>query len=231
MTDGRLADDRPAEGVDAPDPRTVSGEPRTRPALVEAMGGKRGLVDSGLPAIVFVFVNSVVAAFADRDTGLRAALFAAVAVGAGVVVLRLVRRETLQQALSGFFALGIAVFFAARSGEARDFFLPGILTNVAYAAAFVVSAAIARPIVGYVYAAVDGLPAAWREDRRLRRVFAVATLGWALVFASRAAVQGTLYAMDRPGWLAAARLLMGWPLTILAVAATVAWVRRGRSRA
>jgi hypothetical protein len=213
------------------DRRTLSGEPAVRPALVEALGGKRGLVDSGLPAAVFVFVNSVVAAFADRDTALRAALVGAVVVGAGVVALRLVRRQTLQQALSGFLALAIAVLFAARSGEARDFFLPGILINVVYATVFVVSAVVARPIVGYVYAAVDGLSPAWRTDRRLRGVFAVATVGWGLVFAARAAVQGSLYALDRPGWLAAARLLMGWPLTILAVAATVAWVRRGRARA
>jgi hypothetical protein len=229
-----LTEARPAAGAqDAPpveDPVTLSGEPAARPAMIEALGGKRGLLDSGLPAVVFVFVNSVVAAFAGRDTGLRAALVAAVLCGLGVVGLRLARRETLQQALSGFFALAIAVWLAARSGEARDFFLPGIFINLAYGGVFFVSALVARPLVGYVYAAVDGLDRAWRDDRRLRRVFAVATMGWAAVFGARAAVQGTLYAMDRPGWLAVARLLMGWPLTILAVAATIAWVKRGRAR-
>jgi hypothetical protein len=34
--------------------------------------------------------------------------------------------------------------------------------------------------------------------------------------------------MDRPGLLAAAKLLMGWPLTIAAVALTVAYVKRAR---
>jgi hypothetical protein len=210
------------------DRRTISGQPATRPAMVEALGGKRGLVDSGLPAVVFVFVNSVVTAFADRDAGLRAALYAAVAVGVGVVALRLARRETLQQALSGFFALALAVWLAARSGEARDFFLPGIFINVAYGGAFFVSALAGRPLIGYVYAAIDGLDRTWRQDRRLRRVFTVATVGWAGVFLARAVVQGALYAMDRPGLLAAARLLMGWPVTIAAVAVTIAWVKRGR---
>lgn len=234
MTEARAdQDERALSGEDertlsGEDERTLSGEPATRPALVEALGGKRGLLDSGLPAVVFVFVNSTVAAFTDRDTGLRAALVAAVVCGVAVVALRLVRRETLQQALSGFLALGVAVWLAARSGEARDFFLPGIFINLAYGSVFVVSAVIARPLVGYVYAAVDGLDRSWRDDRRLRRLFVVATLGWGLVFAARAAVQGTLYAMDRPGLLAAARLLMGWPLTIAAVAATIAWVKRGR---
>jgi hypothetical protein len=62
-------------------------------------------------------------------------------------------------------------------------------------------------------------------------VFALATAGWALVFAARAVVQGVLYAMDRPGLLAAAKLLMGWPLTIAAVALTVAYVKRARALA
>jgi len=211
-------------------PTTVSVEPVAKPALIEALGGKRGLVDSGLPAVVFVFVNSVVQAFAARDAALRAALIGAVVTGVAIIVLRLVRKETLQQAISGFFGLAIAVFFAARSGEARGFFLPGIYINIAYGAAFLGSALIGRPIVGAIYAAVDGLDKRWREDPRLRRIFGYASVGWSLVFASRAVVQGILYVMDRPGLLAGARLLMGWPLTIAAVALTVAYVKRARSR-
>jgi hypothetical protein len=211
-------------------PTTVSGEPATKPALVEALGGKRGLLDSGLPAVVFIFVNSVVQAFSSRDTALRAALVGAVVTGVAIVVLRLVRKETLQQAISGFFGLGIAVFFAARSGEARGFFLPGIYINIAYGVVFLGSALIGRPIVGAIYAAVDGLDKRWREDARLRRAFAYASAGWALVFAARAVVQTVLYVMDRPGLLGASKLLMGWPLTIAAVALTVAYVKRARAR-
>lgn len=208
--------------------QTLSGEPATRPALIEAMGGKRGLFDSGLPVIVFVFINSLVTAFSDADTGLRAALVAALGSGLVLVVLRLSRRETLQQALSGFFALAIAVWLANRSGDARDFHLPHILWQIGYGSAFLLSAVVGRPAIGYIYAVVDGLDPSWRSDRRLRRVFTVATLGWFGVFASRAVVLGTLYLMDRSGWLAAARLVMGWPLTIGAVAATIAWVKRAR---
>ena len=200
----------------------------TKPALVEALGGKRGLIDSGLPAVVFVLVNSVVQAFGERDTALNAAIAASVVCGLAIVVLRLVRKETLQQAISGFFGLAIAVFFARRSGEARGFFLPGIFINIAYGLAFLGSAVLGRPIVGYVYGAVEGLDARWRADSRLRRTFAVASVGWSLVFASRAVVQAVLYVMDRPGLLAASKLLMGWPLTIAAVALTVAYVKRRR---
>lgn len=221
-----MADARPETRSD-----TVSGEPAARPALVEALGGKRGLLDSGLPAVVFVLVNSVVQAFSTREAALSAAIWSAVGIGAGVVLLRLVRRETLQQAISGFLGLAVAVFFARRSGEARGFFLPGIFINIAYGLVFLLSAVAGRPVVGAIYAAVDGLDKRWREDTRLRRIFAVASLGWAVVFAARAGVQGVLYLMDRPGLLAAAKLLMGWPLTIGAVALTVAYVKRARAAA
>ena len=210
---------------------TLSGEKQLGPALIESLGGKRGLVDSGLPAAVFVAVNAVVDAFAARSTALHVAIGAAVVCGLAVIGLRLRRRETVQQAVSGFVGLAIAVFFAARSGQARDFFKPGIYINAAYGAAFVVSVLIRRPIVGAIYSAVDGLGSSWREDRRLLRVFSVATTGWALVFALRAVVQTVFYTAARPDLLAVSRLLMGWPLTIGAVAATVAFVRRSHRRA
>jgi hypothetical protein len=226
-----------AEGTSTQAGGTEAGQdpapeaPAPRSAFVDAFGGKRGLVDSGLPAVVFVFVNSLVGALVDRETGLNAAIWSAVATGVAVIVLRLVRRETLQQAISGFLGLAVAVWFARRSGEARGFFLPGIFFNIGYGLVFLLSALIGRPLVGAIYAAVEGLDSRWREDRRLRRAFAFASVGWALVFASRAVVQGTLYLMDRPGLLAAARLLMGWPLTIAAVALTLAYVRRARGPA
>ena len=222
----------PVPSTAAPEQSPQRSAPPAPPqsALVEALGGKRGLIDSGLPAVVFVFVNSVVTALSDRDTGLRAALVAAVLSGLGVIALRVARKETLQQAVSGFLGLGLAVFFAARSGEARGFFLPGIWINVVYGLVFLGSALVGRPLVGAIYAAVEGTGSAWRQDPRLRRVFALASVFWALVFGARAAVQGTLYVLDRPGYLAAARLLMGWPLTIAAVALTVAVVKRARAR-
>ena len=230
-----MADAGPGTGAPRPpapaagDERAAAGDERpATPALVEALGGKRGLVDSGLPAVVFVFVNSVVQALSSREPALRAALVAAVLTGVVIVGLRVLRKEPLQQAVSGFLGLALAVFFAARSGEARGFFLPGIWINVAYGVAFFVSALVGRPLVGAIYSAIEGTGTRWREDPRLRRVFAYASVGWALVFGARAAVQGTLYVLDRPGLLAAARLLMGWPLTIAAVALTVAGVRRSR---
>jgi hypothetical protein len=219
----------PAEPLD--DERTISGEHPLGPALVEQLGGKRGLVDSGLPAVVFVGVNSLVDVFAARSVALRWAIISAVSTGVAIVALRLVRKEHVRQAFSGFLGLGVAVFFAARSGEARDFFKPGIYINVAYCAAFLISAVVGRPIVGAIYGALDGLGDTWHRVSRLRRVFTVATIGWAAIFGMRAVVQVLFYNADRTGLLAISKLLLGWPVTIGAVWLTVTYVKRSHHRA
>ena len=53
------------------------------------------------------------------------------------------------------------------------------------------------------------------------RRYDYATAVWVLVFAARFAVQRQLYSANEVGWLATARLLMGYPLYLLAIVATV----------
>ena len=59
---------------------------------------------------------------------------------------------------------------------------------------------------------------------------AVATWGWALVYAVRVAVQLTLYRTDAPELLALAKLALGWPLTAVAVLLTLRAARRSTAR-
>jgi Protein of unknown function (DUF3159) len=195
---------------------------RPTPMLVESIGGWRGLLDSGLPVVVFVAVNAA--------AGLRAAIWAAVGAGVLLFALRLVRKETVQQAVSGFFGVLVAAFIANRTGEAKGFFLLGIWASFAYATIFLVSVLARWPLVGLIWEYVDGrgIGTAWRKDRRLMRVYIWCTLVWVAVFLARGLVQRYLYDQDSTGWLAVARLAMGYPFTIGAVAISVLAVRRVR---
>jgi hypothetical protein len=193
---------------------------RPKPLLVESIGGWRGLVDSGLPVAVFVAVNAA--------AGLTAAIWAAVGAGAVLFVLRLVRRESVQQAVSGFLGVAVAAWIASRTGEAKGFFLLGIWASFAYAAVFAVSVLVRWPLVGVIWEYVDGPGSGWRRNRALMRVYTWTTLVWIGVFLSRGLVQRFLYNEDRTGWLAVARLAMGYPLTVGALAVSVLAVRRVR---
>ena len=113
-----------------------------RHLVLEQLGGWRGMVDATLPTVAFIVANSV--------GGLRPGIYAALVAAVLVFLLRLVRRESIQQAVSGLFAVGIAVAIAAWSGQARDFFVLGIVRNTAIAAVLIGSIPLRRPLVGYV---------------------------------------------------------------------------------
>lgn len=199
--------------VTAPD-----GEVRTKTVL-EQLGGVTGLVSSSLPVLVLVIVNAA--------TDLTPAIWAAVGSGLAIAVWRLVRREALQPAVSGLLGVAVAAYIAHRTGSAKGFFLLGIWTSVLYAGVFVVSVAVRWPLVGVAWSMLNGHGWSWRESREAVRAYDIASLAWAVLFLARFAVQYWLYNSDQTGWLAAARIAMGWPLTGLVLLLTVWVVRRG----
>jgi FtsH-binding integral membrane protein len=113
-----------------------------RHLVLEQLGGWRGMVDASLPTVVFIVAN----ALAGLTVGIWTALGAAVL----VFLLRLVRRQSIQQGISGLFAVAVAVAIAAASGEARDFFVVGILRNAAIGVVLVGSIPVRRPLIGVI---------------------------------------------------------------------------------
>ena len=201
-----------------------------RARLLALLGGTRGIVDGGLPPLVFVLTNSLAGTAAGRSTALLSAAVAATITGGVLVALRLVRREPLRQVLGGLAGLAVALAFALQAGEARGFFLPGIVVDATYAVVFLGSALLGRPLVATAYRLLSGGGDGWRRDAALRRALTRATVGWSVVFGVRAGGQAVLYLADQPGLLAASKLLLGWPLTLLAVLLTLASIRRSTVR-
>ena len=185
--------------------------------LLEQMGGISGLIYSSLPVLVFVPVSSFF--------GLMPAIIAALAVAALILVWRLARKESVQPAISGFIGVGFCALIAYLVGESKGYFLYGIWMSLFWAVAFLVSVVIRRPAVGYIWSWVNGHDRGWRRVRRAVLVFDAATITWVLVFAARFVVQRHLYDADETGWLATARIAMGWPLTALAALVTYLAIR------
>ncbi|WP_433710072.1 DUF3159 domain-containing protein [Nocardia sp. CA-084685] len=205
----------PSDAVD----RSVDAEnEEVEQTLLEQLGGFSGLIYSTLPVLVFVPVNTF--------AGLTAAIWSALGVAAAILVWRLVRRSPIQPAISGFLGVGICAFIAYRMGEAKGFFLFGIYTSLVYAGVFLVSMLVRWPLVGVIWGVLNGHGTEWRSDRRVVRLYDLATTTWVIVFGTRYLVQSQLYDTDRTGWLAFARIAMGWPLTAVALAVTVWAVRR-----
>ena len=215
-----------ADDPDRPAPRSAASPDARRDelaptALVDAIGGGRGLLDSALPATVFVLARLA-------TDSLTTAIVVALVCGALLLGLRLRRGEPLQQVGSGFFGLVIAVVVARATGTGEGFFLPGIVTTAGTGVAFVVSLALGRPAVGLALAAYDPRYAGWASHPGLLRACRLATAFWALTFFVRSGVAYWVYRMpgDRDGLLLIVINSVKWPLIVVAAVLTVVLVRR-----
>jgi hypothetical protein len=198
------------------DADTERAEP---PSIAEAIGGPVGMAESALPAAAFVI------AYAASGSDTEIAAIVAVGLALALAAVRLVRRQTPQHAISGLIGVAFAAFIATRSGRAEDFFLPGLLANAAYAAGFLISIAIRRPLVGVIVAGMTN-ERDWRADPVRMRTFTRATYLWALLFLVRLAVQLPLYLAGAVVALGVARTAMGLPLFALGLWLTYRLVRR-----
>ncbi len=159
-----------------------------------------------MPPVAFVVAYTV----SGQDTKVSAIV--ALVVGIVLAVVRVVRRETLQHALTGLIGVALAAFIATRTGKAENFFLPGLLANAAYALVYFVSIVIRRPLIGVIVAAFTGAGSAWREDRVLMRTYTRASWLWVGLFLLRLLVQLPLYLAGSVTALGVARTAMGLPL-------------------
>lgn len=174
--------------------------------LERAIGGWRGIIDSGLPTVVFVI------AYVLTQNNLRTSLIAALSAGGLVVVWRLARRQPLGQVLAGFVGLAISAWWASRNDNASDLYLPGMLTNLAYGTAFLLSVLVRWPLLGVAMGFLTGDGTTWRRDPDLRRIYAAASWIWVALFYGRVVVQTPMYFAQAVELQGVVKLLMGFPL-------------------
>ena len=180
------------------------------------------MAETSLPAVAFVVAYT--ASGSDTNT----AAIVAVALALILSLARVVKRESPMYALSGLVGVAFAALVATKSGRAENFFLPGLLANAAYAAAFLVSLAVRRPLVGIIVASLDGEGNEWRDDPLRVRAFVRATWLWAGLFALRLLVQLPLYFAEAVVALGVAKTAMGLPLFGVGLWLTWLLVRRHR---
>ncbi|MBE1523789.1 DUF3159 domain-containing protein [Nesterenkonia lutea] len=178
--------------------------------VLASVGGVRGLVESSLPAVVFLVAFLI-------TEELVPSLIGSVAVGLAFALARLVQKGSLVQSLAGLAGILICALVAYRSGDARDFYAWGFLINAGYLLAFIVSILVRWPFLGLLFGIVRGEGLDWRKDPVRRRRYALATWILVAVPGARLLVQAPLYLADDVAGLGTARLVMGIPLYALAL--------------
>lgn len=179
--------------------------------LLSELGGPQGIADSSLPGLLFVIVYT---AFG-QDIQLSS--ICAVALAALIALYRLIRKESMRFALSGFIGVALAAFIASKSGEAKNFFLPGLLFNAGYALVYLISILIRWPLIGVLVGPLIGEGMTWREDPEKVKLYSRASWIWFGMFVVRLAVQLPLYLAGALVALGIAKTAMGLPVFALAL--------------
>ncbi len=216
--------------------RTLAGDDESLPAalsvassakpengtnpLHEILGGRRGAVESALPSIVFVSV------YLSTGSELGTGLLAALGTAGALAVARVWRRERPVRVVGGLAAVAFAAVVAARTGEASDYFLPSLLANIASALVWAASILIAWPLLGVILGFAMRQRTGWRADPDLMRAYSRASWIWVASFLVRAAVNTPLYLSDNLVGLGVSRVVLGWPMVIVVIAASWAVIRR-----
>ena len=147
-----------------PDNQDKPESPDDKAKVLAAFGGKKGLIDSGIPSIVFLVVFNVL----DQ---LQPALFASVGVSVLLTIIRLAMRETIQHAISGLIGSLICAWFANRTGNASDLYLPKLLTNLGYGSVYLIANLAGWPILGLLLGPILGENLQWRKDPARARAY------------------------------------------------------------
>lgn len=201
----------------APEPPVAAMDAAGAASFAAALGGPLGMAESSLPPIVYVAAYTI--------SGQDAKLAAVVALALGVVLAlaRLARGQSPRFAVSGLAGTGLAAFVVSRTGNGSDFYLPGLIENVAFAAAYAISIVVRWPLVGVIVSSVQGqTPDVWRDDPALVRAYSRASWVWVGLFVLRLAVQVPLYLAGAVVVLGVVKVAMGVPL--FAVGLWLSWL-------
>lgn len=206
-------------------------EALVRRQLAHALGGKRGMLEAGIPGLAF---TAVWLGFKD----IQWALVASLALALAALAIRLVQRSTVQYVFNALFAIAIGWVFvtiAARSGgsetdQALAFFLPGILYSLGYSIVLATSCLVRWPAVGFMLGAAMEDPVGWHHNRQVVQL--CSRLTWVLLLPGAVGVllQGPVWLLGRSEMIdpdhaviaiVVLRMGLGWALRIGAFAGMI----------
>ncbi|MBU7600356.1 DUF3159 domain-containing protein [Streptomyces sp. P38-E01] len=204
--------DKPTADAEAPAADTEV----TKAAFLEAFGGVRGMVETTVPGLVFVLCYTIT-----RD--IHTAAIAALALSGVMALVRLARKDTVKHAFSGVFGVGIGAVFAMMSGDAKNFYLPGMLYTLGLAVAYILSSLVGWPLLGLILGPLFRENLSWRtRNPGRKRAYTKASYSWGFVLLAKSCITFPIYFWGdatQLGWL---RVALGIPPFLLCVYLT--WI-------
>ncbi|MFC9591078.1 DUF3159 domain-containing protein [Streptomyces sp. NPDC056944] len=179
--------DRSTTPGSTPDQDAQADKAVTEAALFEAFGGVRGMIETVVPGLLFVTIFTI-------NKNLQVSAIAALAVSLVLVAVRLIRRDTVKHAFSGVFGVAFGVVFAMMTGNAKDFYLPGMLYTLGLALAYIITALAGVPLIGLILGPVFKENLSWRtRNPGRKKAYTKASWAWGLILLGKCAILFPMY--------------------------------------
>nr|WP_246304393.1 DUF3159 domain-containing protein [Nocardioides thalensis] len=202
-----------------------------RKQLSDSLGGKRGMLEAGIPGLVFTAVWL-------PTKELQWALIGSLAIAGIALLVRLLQRGPVQYVFNAIFGIGIGWVFVrwaeSSGGDASDqalaFFLPGILYSGAYTIVLAGSCLAGWPILGFMLGAATDDPVGWHADKQVVKLCSRLTWVMLLPGAIGVLLQGPVWLLGHNdvidtdlavSIIAVLRLGLGWVLRIASWSAMI----------
>jgi len=188
------------------------GENPSGTALLGAIGGVRGIIESVVPGIGFLVIYLSTGGLTKQGGNLALSVIIPVVLALVFVVARAGAKSSMTSAIAGAVGLAFTAILTLLTNKASTNFVPGIVINVVFLVALLVSLAVRWPLIGMVVGALFGDLTGWRQDRAKRRVLTIATWLWVGLFVIRLALEVPLYIAGNVPALGIVRLITSVPL-------------------
>ena len=165
------------------------------------------ILDVVVPLLIFLAINPFF--------GLNIALGASIGIAVIFFLVRIFKKENLNYALGGLFAVLLAAGFALLSDSDVGFFIPGLISGAVTVLMCLLSILIKRPLAALSSHLTRRWPLSWYWHPRVRPAYSEVTLFWGVGFAARLGLEYWLYLKGAANSLGLIRTLMGWPYIIL----------------
>ncbi|MEY2915694.1 MAG: hypothetical protein RL454_623, partial [Actinomycetota bacterium] len=180
-------------------------------SLLKSLGGWVGIIESAVPPTAFLVIYSIW-----QNTVWAVTVSAVLALAS--ITKQLLQRKPVSQAVVGAVLTALSAWLALKTpGGAKDYYIPGFITNLAYGSVMLLSVLVRWPIIGLVVGFFKGWGVAWRKNRSLLTRFDLITGMWAGLFGLRLAIELPLFFANNIAALGVAKLILGTPTYALCI--------------
>lgn len=129
-------------------------------------------------------------------------------------VVRLVKNQSILYAFGGLAGVLFALALAYLADNARNFYLPGLISSIALVVATLVSLILSKPLSAIASHLTRGWPWAWFLRKDIKPAYTETTWMWLVFFSLRTTLQLVLFLQQDITRFALFNTLLGLPVTI-----------------